>query len=105
MFELLEKLMYAGVGAMAMTEEKAKAIVSELEKKGHVTGEEGKKMVKELVEKGKHHSEELRRTINSEVKKALDSLHLVKKEDFEALCKEVHELNAKIDTLLAGSKN
>jgi polyhydroxyalkanoate synthesis regulator phasin len=65
MFELLEKLMYAGVGAMAMTEEKAREIVSELEKKGHVTGDEGKKMVKDLVEKGKHHSEELRRAIST----------------------------------------
>lgn len=104
MFELLEKLMYAGVGAMAMTEEKAREIVSELEKKGHVTGEEGKKMVKDLVEKGRHHSEELRKTINSEVKRALDSLHVVKKEDFDGLCKEVHDLNVKMDMILAARK-
>jgi polyhydroxyalkanoate synthesis regulator phasin len=104
MFELLQKFMYAGVGAMAMTEEKAREIVTELEKKGHVTGEEGKKMVKELVEKGKHHSEELRKTISNEVKKALDSLHVVKKEDFETLCKEVHDLNVKIDMILAARK-
>lgn len=105
MLELLEKLMYAGVGAMAVTEEKAKALVSELEKKGHVTSDEGKKLVKDLVEKGKQHSEEIRNTVSTEVKKALDNLHVVKKEDFDLLCKEVHELNAKIDTLLAGSKN
>jgi polyhydroxyalkanoate synthesis regulator phasin len=105
MLKLLEKLMYAGVGAMAVTEEKAREIVAELEKKGHVTSDEGKKLVKDLVEKGKQHSEDIRKTISTEVKKALDSLHVVKKEDFDALCKEVHELNAKIDTLLAGSKN
>jgi polyhydroxyalkanoate synthesis regulator phasin len=104
MLELLEKLLYAGVGAIAMTEEKAREIVSELEKKGHVTGDEGKKLVKELVEKGKHHSEELRKAVSTEVKKMLDGLHLVKKEDFDALRKEVHELNAKMDTLLSGRK-
>jgi polyhydroxyalkanoate synthesis regulator phasin len=104
MLKLLEKLLYAGVGAMAITEEKAREIVAELEKKGHVTGEEGKKMVKELVEKGKHHSEEFRKTINTEVKKTLDSLHVVKKEDFESLRKEVHNINAKIDTLIASHK-
>jgi polyhydroxyalkanoate synthesis regulator phasin len=105
MLKLLEKLMYAGVGAVALTEEKAREIVAELEKKGHVTGDEGKKMVKDLVEKGKHHSEELRKTISTEVKKVLDNLHVVKKEDFEALRKDVKELNAKLDTLIAGSKN
>jgi polyhydroxyalkanoate synthesis regulator phasin len=105
MLKLLEKVLYAGVGAVAMTEEKAREIVAELEKKGHVTGEDGKKLVKDLVDKGKKHSEEFRKTISTEVKKALDNLHVVKKEDFEALRKEVHELNAKIDTLRAGSKN
>jgi polyhydroxyalkanoate synthesis regulator phasin len=104
MLKLLEKLMYAGVGAMAVTEEKAREIVAELEKKGHVTGDEGKKLVKDLVEKGKHHSDELRKTISTEVKKALDTLHVVKKEDFDALAKDVHKLNAKIDTLIASHK-
>lgn len=105
MLKLLEKLMYAGVGAVALTEEKAREIVAELEKKGHVTGDEGKKMVKDLVEKGKHHSEELRKTISTEVKRTLDNLHFVKKDDFDALRKDLQELNAKIDALIAGSKN
>ena len=100
MLKMLEKLMYAGVGAMAMTEEKAKEIVAELEKKGHVTGDEAKKLVKELVEKGKHHSEELKKSVSNEVKKTLDAMQLVRKEDFEALRKEVHELAKKIDSLL-----
>ena len=105
MLKLLEKLMYAGVGAVALTEEKAREIVSELEKKGHVTGDESKKMVKELVEKGKQHSEEIRKTISTEVKKVMDGLHVVKKEDFDSLRKEVHELSAKIDKLIAGHKH
>ena len=104
MLKMLEKLLYAGIGAMAITEEKAREIVAELEKKGHVTGEEASKLVKDLVEKGKRQSEEFKNTISAEIKKALDKLHIVKKEDFEALRKEVRELNAKIDRLLSQHK-
>ena len=104
MLKTLEKLLYAGIGAMAITEEKARQIVAELEKKGHLTGDEASKLVKNLVEKGKRQSGEFQNTISAEVKKALDKLHIVKKEDFEALRKEVRELNAKIDRLLSRHK-
>ena len=104
MFKMLEKLIYAGVGAAAVTEGKAREIVSELEKKGHLTSEEASKLVKELVEKGKQASEDIRKTASTEVKRMMDKVQLVRKEDFDALAKEVRELNAKIDVLLSRQK-
>ena len=104
MIDLLKKVMYAGVGALALTEEKAKELVSELEKKGEVTSEEGKKMVKDLVEKGKQRSEELRKTVSEEVKKAIAGCNLVDKESFEQLKAEVINLSAKVEQLADACK-
>jgi polyhydroxyalkanoate synthesis regulator phasin len=104
MFKMLEKLMYAGVGAVAITEEKAREIVNELEKKGHVTSEEGSKLVKDLVEKGKKASEDIEKLVSAEVKRISEKMQFVKKSDFDALAKEVHDLAAKIDILLGQHK-
>ncbi|OHB53773.1 MAG: hypothetical protein A2Y07_11410 [Planctomycetes bacterium GWF2_50_10] len=101
MFKLLEKMLYAGVGAVAITEEKAKELVNELEKKGHVSSEEGAKLVRELVDKGKAASEDMQKTVSNEVRRMLDKVKVVKKEDFDALAKEVHDLNVKMDLLLS----
>jgi polyhydroxyalkanoate synthesis regulator phasin len=99
MMELLKKILYAGVGAIAVTEEKAKEIVSELEKKGEVTTEEGKKLVNDLVEKGKQRGTELKQVISDEVKKAIGGLHLVDKDSFADLSKKVEQLNEKLDKI------
>ena len=104
MFKMLEKLIYASVGAAVVTEEKAREIVAELEKKGHVTSEEASRLVKELVEKGKKASEDIRKTATEEVKRITGKMQMVRKEDFDALAKEVRELNAKIDALLSQHK-
>jgi polyhydroxyalkanoate synthesis regulator phasin len=105
MFKILEKMMYAGVGAAAITEEKARELVNELEKKGHVSGEEASKMVKDLVERGKASSEEIQKAVFGEVKKIMTQWQFVKKEDFDALAKEVHDLNVKMDILLSHDKH
>jgi len=104
MFELLEKMLYAGVGAVAVTEQKARELVNELEKKGHVTKEEGTKLVNELVEKGKKASEDIKKTVDDEVKRVMDKIHFAKKEEVDALAREVRELSAKLDQLL-GQRN
>ena len=49
--EEMKKVFYAGVGAMALTGEKAKALVDILVEKGQITVEQGKVMNEELKHK------------------------------------------------------
>ncbi len=94
MFELLHKMMYTGIGFAAMTEEKARNIVSEMEKKGQVSAEEGKRIVDDMVSNAKEQSAEFRNMVNEEVSKVMESINPVTKKDIE-------EIKARLDKLEA----
>ncbi len=99
MLELLKKVLYAGLGTVAITEQKAREIVSEFEKKGQVTTEEGTQLVKDLVEKGKQRSREMKDDIAEQVQKTVSGLGLASKSDFDELEKKVAELQDRLDSL------
>lgn len=99
MLELLKKLLYAGAGIAAITEEKARELVSELEKKGHVSTEQGKELVNDLVEKGRQRSGEIKENITKETRKVISEINLVTKQDFDRLKEKVDELIQKIDAM------
>lgn len=92
MMDLLHKMLYAGIGFAALTEEKAQDLVAELEQRGEVSGEEGKKLAQELLDKAKKHSQELRQTIGNEVNKVLGSMKLVSRSEYEQLCRRIDAL-------------
>ncbi len=62
----LEKLILAGIGAMAITHEKSKELINEFVKKGELTVEQGKSLNEELT----HHVKE---KISDEVIKPVES--------------------------------
>ena len=95
MSELIHKLLYTTIGFAALTEEKAKELVAELENKGEVSCEEGKKLAQELIEKTRHHSQELRKTIGEEFDKLIGKIKLVSRDDFEQLKRRLDELEKK----------
>ena len=95
MLDLIHRILYTGIGFAAMTEEKAKEIATELEKKGEVSSEEGKKLADELVAKARKQSQEFRQSVNDEVKNVLNKLHLAARADVEALEKRIEQLEGK----------
>ena len=92
MLDLLHKILYTGIGFAAMTEQKAKEIATELEKKGEISSEEGKKLADELVAKARKQSQEFRQSVNDEVNNVLNKLHLATRADVEALEKRIEQL-------------
>ena len=94
--DLLRKMLYTGIGLAALSEEKAKEMVAELEKKGEVSSEEGKKLAQELIDKAKKHGEELQRAVKAEVGKVTDKIKGVSREEFKALQDRVAELEARL---------
>ncbi len=99
MMDLLHKILYTGMGFAALTEEKAKELAADLEKRGEVSGEEGKQLAQELIEKARKHSQELRQTIGDEVNKVLGKMKLVSRSDYEELCQRIAALEGKCTTM------
>jgi len=95
MRELIHKILYTTIGFAALTEEKAKEIVAELEKKGEVSSEEGKKLAQELIEKTRRQSQELRKTVSEEFDKLVGKIKLVSRDEFEQLKHRLDDLEKK----------
>jgi len=95
MMDLIHKILYTGIGFAALTEEKAKELAADLEKRGEVSSEEGKKLAQDLIEKAKKHSQELRQTISDEVNKIMGKMKLVSRQEYDSLCERIAQLEGK----------
>jgi len=51
MIDIIKKVLYAGIGVFALSEEKTKEIISQLVKEGALTTQEGEKLLAELKDK------------------------------------------------------
>ena len=85
MTSLLEKSFLAGIGLLSMTREKAQDIIEELSKEGDVQKNETKQWVDELSARGEEERQALRKLIRDEMKKVLDEMGLVTKEDIKQM--------------------
>ncbi len=82
---LLEKSFLAGIGLLSMTREKAQQIIDDLSHEGEVQKGEVKQWVDKLSDRGEEERQALRKLIRDEMKKVLDEMGLVTKEDIQKL--------------------
>ena len=94
MFETLDKLMLAGLGAMSMTKEKAEEIFDDYVEKGKVQKDHRSGFVKEVMDQAEKTKSDLEKTISEQVEKALNKQPLATKEDLK-------RIEEKLDQLLA----
>ena len=99
MSEKMNELFMMGLGALALTREKAQKIADELVKKGKIESEEASAVVEEIAEKGKKTKTELSNLIKSELKKSVENLNLATGDDIDRLEKNIEELGKKIEEL------
>ena len=99
MKDILHKILYTGIGFAALTEEKAREIVAEMEQQGEVSGEEGKKLAQELIDKAKHQSREFHKTVTEEVDKVAGRLGWVRRDEFDRLKQRVEEMENRIEEM------
>jgi polyhydroxyalkanoate synthesis regulator phasin len=90
MFETLDKLLFAGLGAFTMTREKAEKLFDELVARGEAQRGAQKGFVEEMIDSAAKTRQEFERLIQAHVEKALAKLALATKQDIE-------RLEAKID--------
>lgn len=94
MFETLDKLLLAGLGAMSMTKEKAEQIFDEYVKKGQAQKENRAGFVKEVMEHAEKAKRDLEKIISEQIEKAMSKQPLATKED-------IKRLESKLDQLLS----
>ncbi|MSM41641.1 MAG: phasin superfamily protein [Geobacter sp.] len=92
MFELIEKAFLSGLGALAVSQKMAEELVTDLKERYKVSEEEGKVLLEKLQSLAKDSRGKVAEVAEQEVKKVLDKVGLVPREDYEQLLKRVEEL-------------
>lgn len=97
MFETLDRLVLAGLGALSMTRERAEKVFDEYVSKGQAARESRSGFVKEVMDSAEKTRTELEKLVSKQVRQTVDNLHLASKDD-------VQRLEQKLDALLARSE-
>jgi len=91
MTSLFEKGLLVGIGLLSMTREKAQEVIDELSNEGNLQKNEIKEWVDELSDRGEEERQALRKLIREEMKKVLDEMGLVTKEDIQKLLEKQNQ--------------
>jgi len=94
---LLEKVFLLGLGAVALTEEKARAFADELVEKGEARREQREGIVADLLSASKKGKAELERLVSEAVSKALAKVNVAKADEVASLKKELAALKKKLE--------
>ncbi|GAB7027606.1 phasin family protein [Geotalea toluenoxydans] len=92
MFELLEKALLTGLGAVSMTQKKAEELLTEMKEKYKLSEDEGKALLDKIQTMAKDSRERINEIAENEVKKTIERMGLVPREEFDRLQKRVQAL-------------
>lgn len=94
MFETLDKLFLAGLGAISMTKEKAETIFDEYVKKGQAQRENKSGFVKDLLETAEKTRADMEKMISEQVKKTVAATPLATKDDLKRIEQKLNQILA-----------
>ena len=92
MFESLDKLLLAGLGAISMTQERAEKIFDEYVRRGQAEKASRSGFVKELLQTAEKTRKDLEEMISERVGEAVGKLNLASREDIERVENKLDEL-------------
>jgi polyhydroxyalkanoate synthesis regulator phasin len=96
MFELFEKAVLTGIGALSLTQKKGEELLADLKDKYKFSEEEGKAFLEKIQGAARETREKITEAAEVEVKKTVERIGLVPKADYDALLKRVEELEKKL---------
>jgi len=96
MFELLEKAVLTGLGALSLTQKKAEEILVELKEKYKLSEDEGKAFLEKVQGMAKEGRERIAEIADTEVKKVIERVGVVPREEFDRLQKRLEELEKRM---------
>lgn len=92
MFELFEKAVLTGLGAISLSQKKAEEMLEELKERYKVSEDEGKAFLEKMQGMAKESRGRIAEIAETEVNKVIDRLGLVSREEFDRLQKRVEAL-------------
>ncbi|HPS54316.1 MAG TPA: hypothetical protein PLP05_01835 [Sedimentisphaerales bacterium] len=93
MFETLDKLMLAGLGAVSMTRERAEKIFDEYVSRGQAEKTSRSGFVKDLVDSAEEGRKNLEKLVSDQVRKVVSELNIATRED-------IKHIETKLDKIL-----
>ena len=95
MFESLDKMMLAGLGAISMTRERAEKIFDEYVERGKLEKENRTGFVKAVMDAADKNREELEKLVSKQVRETVERLNMPTRDDIERLEKKIDKLAKK----------
>lgn len=86
---MLKEILYTGMGATALLQEKVEEELKALEEKGKIKTDDAKSFLESIEQKGKEEDEKLKNKIKEMLKEVIDELGIATKEDIQKLKEEL----------------
>lgn len=103
MLELARKVLLAGIGAVALTQEEVEKFVQKLTERGEIAEKDGRRLINDVMEKRRRKSEEVSAeaevTYESRMEEILARMNIPSKSDIDALSRKISALTEKVDEL------
>lgn len=96
MLELIEKAILTGLGAVSLSQKKAEELMSELKEKYKLSEEEGKAFLDKVQGFAKEGREKVAEAAEAEVKRVMERVGVVPREDYDQLLKRVEALERRL---------
>ena len=96
MFDLLEKAFFAGLGAVSFSRKKTEEFLAELKESCQMSEEEGKAFLERARKMSEEGQERLAELAETEVRKVVEKIGLVPREEYDRLLKRVEALEEKL---------
>jgi polyhydroxyalkanoate synthesis regulator phasin len=96
MVEALRKLLLAGLGTLDLTEEKVKAVFSDLVARGEMSEKEARELIANWTKRASEGRGRLRDDVEQAVNKTLEAMGLARRADLDALNARLAELERKM---------
>jgi poly(hydroxyalkanoate) granule-associated protein len=99
LLEAARKVLLAGIGAMALTQEGIEDFVSRLVERGEIAEQDGKKLVGDVMERRKKDAKKAEEELDKRTDEILTRLNVPSKGDIEELSAQIAALSKKVDEL------
>ena len=106
--EAAHKVLLAGIGVVAITQEEVEKFVGKLVERGEIAEKDGRHMLKDLMERRKKQAEEVRSETGEKLDQRMDEvlarMNVPTRADIETLSKQIASLTRKVDTIQKNQK-
>jgi poly(hydroxyalkanoate) granule-associated protein len=98
-YNMARKVLLAGMGAVALTQEEVERFVGKLVERGEIAERDGKKLMRDVVEKRKKQTQKAEDELDARLQELLDRMNVPTKSDIDALSAKITALTKKVDEL------